>query len=509
MTALLALALCSAAYAGDRPVPPSTVGVGEGRDGRVGRTAEVEEASGEATGDTGEGAEQGATGSSLAAAAALAPGRWKPFLGSYGRVQASTDPFGGRGSGVQVTRYGPRLQLGPYLELDVGWDAVLPSGAEVTVLVTPGVSGDVFHYDGTFQDDIALRNLYAEIRGLGGGDLSAWAGSRMYRGDDIYLLDFWPLDNLNTLGGGVAWSPGRSQIAAHVGVNRLSRGDWQVQDALVADPGGIAGERVLVLDRQRTIASLRGEHRVLLGELTLRLKAYGEVHALPAGERLVDDTDGTRIPQALPSDHGTLAGVQVSLWGWATQSFVHVWARHATGLAATGELVVPMDGFDTDLRVASSRSTLLAVTGNSEHGVWGLQWAAYVDVRADADGQRVDFDDRVDAVGVLRPNLWIGQHGALSLEFSHQLVRPNGLNPRTSAFDVAHVTQVSLVPALQVAPGAYTRPRLQVVGTLTRLSDGARRFFNPEDVRSQQRTQLYVGLGAEWWIDSRRVVVPE
>ena len=32
--------------------------------------------------------------------------------------------------------------------------------------------------------------------------LKVWAGSRMYRGDDIYLLNFWPLDNLNTLGGG-------------------------------------------------------------------------------------------------------------------------------------------------------------------------------------------------------------------------------------------------------------------------------------------------------------------
>lgn len=440
---------------------------------------------------------------------ALVPGRWRPFLGSYGRIQASTDLSGGRGSGVQVASIGPRLQLAPYLELDVGWDAVLDDGVEVTVLVTPGVSGDVFHYDGSFADDIALRNLYAEVRGLAGGDVSAWAGSRMYRGDDIYLLDTWPMDNLNTLGGGLAWSPGRSAIALHGGVNRLSRGEWQVQDATVADPGAVDGETVRVLDRQRGIASLKAEHRIPVGDLTLRLKLYGEAHALPAGERLVSDTEGTRIPQALPADHGALIGLQASLWGWGDQSFVHLWVRHATGLAATGELVVPTGGFDDDLRVAASRSTAVAVTGNTEHGVFGVQWAGVLQARADADGQRVDFDDRVEAVGVLRPNLWIGRHGALSLELSHQLVRPNGLNPRTDAFDVANVTQVSLIPALQVAPGAYTRPRIQAVGTLTHLSDGARAFFNSSDLRSQRSTLVYLGVGAEWWIDSRRVVVPE
>jgi len=440
----------------------------------------------------------------------LTAGIPRPFVGSYGRVQASTDLQGGRGGGAQVTRWGPRLQKGPYLELDVGWDVTLDDGTLVTVLVTPGVSGDVFHYDGTFADDLALRNLYAEFRGIGGSPVTAWAGSRMYRGDDIYLLDMWPLDNLNTYGGGVMVDVGsRSQLAAHVGVNRLTQGQWQVQDALVEQPGGIEGERVLVLDRQRTIASLRAEHRMAVGDLTLRLKAYGEAHVLPAGRRLVDEGIGATIPQDLPADSGFLIGAQASLWGWADQSFVHLWFRHATGLAAIGELTVPESGFDTELKVASARSTLVAITGNSEHGALGVQWAGTVQAYADADGQEVDFDDRVEVVGVVRPNLWIGRHGALSVELSHQLMRPNGLNPRSGEFGVAGVTQISLVPALQVEPGAYTRPRLQVLYTYTRLNDAARDTFNPADVRFDSPTRHYVGLGAEWWIDSRRVVVPE
>lgn len=439
----------------------------------------------------------------------LTPIRPEPFTGSYGRVQASTDFRGGRGSDAQVATWGPRLQLGPYLELDIGWDATLDDGTELTVLVTPGVTGDVFHYTGEFDSIIALRNLYAELRGIGGSPFSAWVGSRMYRGDDIYLLDFWPLDNLNTFGGGGAVDLGRSRLAAQVGVNRLVEGDWQVQQAPVARPGSISGEQVLVLDRQRTIASLTAEHRVPVGELTLRLKGYGEVHAMPAGTRRVDDDEGQWVPQDLPADNGALIGAQLSVWGWQTQSFAHLWVRHATGLAAVGELVVPTSGFDRDLRVAGSRSTLVAFTGNTEHGWFGLQWGGYLQNIVDADGLDVDFDDRTEVVGVLRPNLWIGQHGALSLELSQQFVRPNGLNPRTNLFDRGAITQISLIPALQAGPGAYTRPRLQVVYTFSALSRGALAFLNPEDVRFGNPTQHYVGLGAEWWIHSRRVIVPE
>ncbi len=47
----------------------------------------------------------------------------------------------------------------------------------------------------------------------------------MYRGDDIYLLDFWPLDNLNTLGGGLAYTfLDDLDVKLHAGVNQLSSG---------------------------------------------------------------------------------------------------------------------------------------------------------------------------------------------------------------------------------------------------------------------------------------------
>ena len=50
--------------------------------------------------------------------------------------------------------------------------------------------------------EMAVRNLYGEVQNVFAKDLSFWAGSRMVRGDDIYLLDYWALDNLNLYGPG-------------------------------------------------------------------------------------------------------------------------------------------------------------------------------------------------------------------------------------------------------------------------------------------------------------------
>ena len=428
--------------------------------------------------------------------------------GSYGRVTLSSDLQGGQGTAPRVARYGPRLELPPYMELDLGWTQWV-GDAQFDVLITPALSGNLFHYDGVFAEELALRNFYAEARGFTDLPLTVWAGSRMYRGDDIYLLDFWPLDNLNTSGGGVMVHPGQTEVAFHVGANRLLGNDWQFQTARVQVPGDIDGEDVLVLDRQRIISSGRLTQHVPVGSLTFRAKLYGEVHTLPEAERrIVDPFDQPRT-ETLPKDFGSLLGVQLSLWGWADQSFVHLWFRHSTGLAAYGELTIPMDGLARDDTVASARSTMLALTGNHELGPAGVMFGTYLSYALDADGQPVDFDDRWEWVGVLRPNVYLSRHVTMSAEVSHQLVRPNGLNPRSDQFDIAHLTKLSVLPGVQVAKGGYSRPRVHAFYTLTLMNEGARNFFPADDVRVTGGPQHFVGLGAEWWLNSRRVIRPD
>ena len=234
------------------------------------------------------------------------------IVGSYGRVEAVTDLKGGAGDPITVTAHPGRLEEDPYLELDLGWRMETGDGAEFLALITPALSGDLFHYTGTFDASLAVRNLYAQARDFGVPGLGVWAGSRMYRGDDVYLLDFWPLDNLNTLGGGVFWQRGRLDVGAHVGFNRLSADEWQYQSLQDITPGAVGASSVTTLDRQRAIGSLKAAYAVPLGNLRLRPKVYGELHSLPAGTREVE----AGVLEDLPAERGLLAGGEISLHGW-------------------------------------------------------------------------------------------------------------------------------------------------------------------------------------------------
>ena len=163
----------------------------------------------------------------VSAALAGEPEEWF-YAGSYGRIDTSAYLEGGGGDAVKVATWGPRLELDPYMELDLGWVQRSEDGARFKVLITPALSGDLFHYDGQWSEALAIRNLFAEASNFTDGvPLTMWAGSRMVRGDDVYLLDFWPLDELNLVGGGLVARPDRAEIALSVGANRLTSTDWQ------------------------------------------------------------------------------------------------------------------------------------------------------------------------------------------------------------------------------------------------------------------------------------------
>ena len=421
-----------------------------------------------------------------------------PSLGSYGRVVASTDTRGGQGDPVNVVSYGTRLEEDPYLELDLLYDVPTDDGGLFRAVVTPALSGQLFHYDGVWDTDLALRNLYVEASGLTQVPLTVWVGSRMVRGDDVHLLDFWPLDDLNTVGGGASLAPGPWRFAAHVGLNRLDGDDWQHQTLTVPEVGGVGETEVLVLDRQRTALSGRAD-RLFEGDgATFRARLYGELHRLPAGTRIVEDT----IEEALPADRGSLLGAQLSGWGWGEDAFVHVWYRYATGLATDGLLTVPDDGFATDYTFAAARQHRVALAGNHLTGRVGVLVGGYVQRSTDADGQASDWDDRWEGNIAVRPQLFVTDHLSLGVEASHQELIPDGLNPRTGAPTHASVTKLALLPALQPGTGSFSRPQLRLQYIVSFLNEDSLDLYEEQDTRTRYYAQHFVGLGAEWWINS-------
>ncbi|MCP4810602.1 MAG: carbohydrate porin [Proteobacteria bacterium] len=438
----------------------------------------------------------------VASAEDTVPDDVPPFiLGSYGRAQASTDLAGGRGEPTNIVAFGPRLEADPYAEIDLGWQKWTDDGARFRALITPAIAGEPFHYDGQWDADLAIRNLFAEAQlPAGPGTANVWAGSRMYRGDDIYLLNFWPLDMLNTYGGGAGFTHERFDVAGHVGFNRIDVDDWQVQRWSRPVPGGVGEDSVVILDRQRRIASLKASTSVPLGDVTVRVKGYGELHQLPEGTRLLDD----EIEEVLPADRGSVVGAQLSAWGWADGGFVHLFYRRATGLGAYGELAVPDDGFATDYTVTAAREQRVALAfGHEFQERVSLAGGAYVRQYTDADGLAVDIDDGWESAMALRPAVNIGQHVALGLEGSHQWVRPNGLNPRTDEHDIPQITKLSVLPMVKPAPTTFSRPMIHLTYTASFLDEDAIQWFDPLDERAQESVQHFVGIGAEWWMNSQ------
>ncbi len=424
------------------------------------------------------------------------------IVGSYGRVEATTNPQGGSGDTITLTAHPGRLNEDPYLELDLGWKMETERGARFFALVTPALAGDLFHYSGTFDASLAIRNLYAQADDFGIDGLGIWAGSRMYRGDDVYLLDFWPLDNLNTLGGGAHFRPEKFglDVGAHVGFNRLSADEWQYQSLAEITPGSVGSSSVTYLDRQRTIASLKASYTIPVGKLSLRPKIYGELHSLAAGVREVE----LGITESLPKENGTLYGAELSAFGWAKDSYVHVFYRHASGIAAVGELTVPTAGFALDGTVNAAREDLGAIALNQDFGIVSVAGGAYLRSWDDADANTTDPDDGWEWVASIRPGVYPTRYLVFQAEVSHEAAFPAGLDPRTNVQERPAITRISALPGVQLGRGSFARPNIHFRYTLALVNqDALDRLDELDTRRALGPVQHTVGIGAEWWIQSQ------
>src|SRR5262249_26244085 len=153
--------------------------------------------------------------------------------------------------------FGPRINdEGSYAELELRREDKWSDRVTGRVVATLALFPPFFHFTGNPTQSIGVRNLYAQ----GTYErLTMWAGSRMYRGDDIYLLNWWPLDNQNTIGGGLGGPIYRlgdgvqeTILQAHVGEQRLDN-PYQFQQIPVVAPFGFGSVNVTKLDRPRYI----------------------------------------------------------------------------------------------------------------------------------------------------------------------------------------------------------------------------------------------------------------
>jgi maltoporin len=427
-------------------------------------------------------------------------------FGSYGRVNFSTDLYGGRGSPSNVVQHGVRLEEPSYAELNFHYQLNRNDARELNVhtVFTLALFDSLFHYTGQADSALAVRNLYGYAENVLPGLLHLWVGSRMYRGDDIYLLDFWPLDNLNTLGGGAEVTLGDDWLfAAHAGFNRLDD-TYYHQEVLTSAPG-FGTENLLYLDRQKLITSFKAQRQFFkLGgtDLGIKFKLYGEFHALPKGGILRDDT-ATYQKESWPADNGWLAGAQVGLWGFGQNGFLNVWARYAAGLAAYGELAVPWD-LGPDKKSTRAREILTAVMANWEGDVpgflpVGVMAGGYLRWFRDADPNSVDLDDGWETIWVARPALFVTDHYHQIFEVSFQHKDPFGLAWSSGRHEQPQVWKAAVIPALSMGRGSFARPQFRFVLSASHLNQAARNLYPLDDPRRGRAWEYFAGVQVEWW----------
>ncbi len=433
------------------------------------------------------------------------------LFGSYGRAQVELDKQGNAGASNNIVTHGPRIFQEDYAEFDFNYTLKQPSGFTSQVLFTMALFGPFAHYDGTFDDRLAVRNLYAQMSHISDAldGLSLWAGSRMYRGDDVYLLDWWPLDELNTIGAGAKYHRGGFDGRVQVGVNRLDNA-YQLQVIKVpAKPIGSRSE--VLLDRQRLLTSARLEYAVpdLMGAWGAKAVAYGEYHHLPKGQRIPPELMQNGAPvqppenvlETLPEDSGFVLGAQAGLFQTGTANHLNLFFRLARGLAAYGELGVPY-GTAANGTADGAQDLVGALSGNWENHWFGVLAGAYLRRFTDADTNTDSPHEYVEGAAVVRPSVFITDHFQQAVELSYQRRHPFGLDPETGQHHEPAIFQASALELVSLGRGDYTRPQIRLAYTIAFANQAAQNYYPTADARRREPVEHIFSVGAEWWFNS-------
>lgn len=426
-------------------------------------------------------------------------------FGSYGRVVAAGDGRGRPPRDADIVGRGSRMDESTYAELELRredyWKA---TGAFTRVVATVALRHPIFHYNAEFDGALALRNLYIEEIDLGLKGLSFWAGSRMYRGDDIYVLDWWPLDNLNTIGGGAGYQfKSGSFIKVHAGINqpnsRFYR-DLSMRPLPYNQPGEA---EVAILDRQKLISSYKIGHVFKVGESGgVKLIGYGETHHIRPGQREVPGA--YREFEDVPADRGYVAGGEVSLFTGKRSTHINMWVRHAWDMAAYGEFAYPSQ-LAPDQTTKGARELVVALGGNFEKNAFGVMMGAYFRRFRNASPD-LDIHDLNEGIVLVRPQVWLGKIAGIAVEASYQAQQRAAfpdLSTTNSGPLYASMGRFGLMPFITPAGrGSYARPQIRAMYMLTLRDDGARSLYPQDDVFNQRGVDHLIGFGAEWWFGS-------
>jgi len=346
----------------------------------------------------------------------------------------------------------------------------------------------------------ALPELFAEANNIMGSDWSIWIGARLYRNDDIHIIDHFYFDDHSGQGVGIKHKNTQFSVIFAGSIDTTSTLPPNFYLNIVN------GTPTLGL-RNRYISTL--EHSLITKKGYVKL--LGEFQRLPSGT-----TQDATTKYNYPADFGYVFGAKyhTSLSTKLPGSFNAISARYGAGIANGGDggsskTFITYGG--PNLRTNSFRNAYsLALTEtfllnlNKNYSLNG--YALYTKSRGASDslntttdylGKQKLFNRKQDIAFGARGTWYIKNWLHLLHEFD-MTWRKDGTQ------DFAQMTKFSIAPTLVPTSerSVWARPHIRFIYSIAHYNDfAANHLYSPYLTQSGVKSWgQYIGAKVEWWV---------
>ncbi|WP_348799103.1 carbohydrate porin [Flavobacterium adhaerens] len=346
----------------------------------------------------------------------------------------------------------------------------------------------------------ALPELYAEANNIMGSDWSIWMGARLFRGDDIHIIDHFYFDDHSGQGGGIKYKDTQFTLifAGAIDTTSTLPPNFYLNIVNGTPTLGLRNRYISILEH--TIRSNNGY-----------IKLMGEFQRLPSGISKDVDTEYN-----YPSDWGCVIGAKYlrTIASKLPGSFNAISARYGSGIANGGDggssrtyttygaPHLGTNNFRKAYSIALTETFLLNLSKNySLNG-----YAIYTKSRGASDSlnkapdylhKQLLFNRKQDIAVGARGTWYIKDWLHLLHEFDLAW-RKDGTQ------DFAQMTKFTIAPT--IVPTAkrdvWERPHFRFVYSLARYNDfAANNLYSPYLAQSgTKKWGQYLGAKVEWWL---------
>ena len=350
---------------------------------------------------------------------------------------------------------------------------------------------------------IALPEMYVEAVNVLTKDLNIWVGSRLYRGPDIHMADYWMFNDHSSQGFGIEYKNTRAQVAFIATTDTTSN----VPPYFFLNIK--SGTQSLEI-RERQVFILEQDFR--LGKERL-ISLLGEYHHIGNPTAF---SDTSNLVLSAPGDNGFVLGVRFQNFlegpNLKEGSFNQLGIRYGSGIANGGDGgssrtwetfgAVNRDDFKFNNAYSWHITDHLLLNFSEKFSLNG--YAVYNRSQGAAPGRGLEetyfgrevFNFKQDFTVGFKAVNYISDlfHWQTEVHYSQ---RQDGEQPWYQ------MGKISLVPTLALLKerSVWSRPHLRFIYSLGIYNDFARdNLYSPFlELIGPKRTGHFFGIRAEWW----------